>query len=299
MKVRFGKQTMEFPSERFGELRDSGAFKDDPSVLRERMAEDGYLYIPGLLDRETILAARERIFRYMDEKGALVPGAPVIEGAMPKDGKTVNLLGNRAITHAPEVLAALENPALFEFFGQLFDESAVTFTYKWLRAVGNERFSGSHYDVVYMGRGSNRVHTVWIPFGDIEVDHGTLAICEGSHNLPGFQKLRETYGKMDVDRDNVQGWFSDDPLEILDTFGGKWLTTNFKAGDILTFGLYTMHGSTVNTKSRYRLSCDVRYQPASEPMDERWGGENPKGHYAWQKDGNVVSMEEARAKWGV
>jgi ectoine hydroxylase-related dioxygenase (phytanoyl-CoA dioxygenase family) len=150
-----------------------------------------------------------------------------------------------------------------------------------------------------MGRGSERVHTVWIPFGDTPIEHGTLAICEGSHRLPGFQKLRETYGRMDVDRDNVQGWFSDDPLEILDNFGGRWLTTNFQAGDVLTFGLYTMHASTTNTTNRYRLSCDVRYQPASEPMDERWGGDTPKGHYAWQREGSVVSMEEARAKWGV
>jgi hypothetical protein len=299
MDVKFGVKTLQFPGDRFGELEDSSDFRNDPAVLRERMADDGYLYLPGLLDRDTVLRARERIFEYMDEKGALVPGAPVIDGVMPKEGKTVNLLGNRQITHDSAVLDVLESEDLFGFFGELFDEPAVTFSYKWLRAVGNERFTGSHYDVVYMGRGSERVHTVWIPFGDTPIEHGTLAICEGSHRLPGFQKLRETYGRMDVDRDNVQGWFSDDPLEILDNFGGRWLTTNFQAGDVLTFGLYTMHASTTNTTNRYRLSCDVRYQPASEPMDERWGGDTPKGHYAWQREGSVVSMEEARAKWGV
>lgn len=299
MDVKFGVKTLQFPGDRFGELKDSSDFRNDPAVLRERMADDGYLYLPGLLDRDTVLRARERIFEYMDEKGALVPGAPVIDGVMPKEGKTVNLLGNRQITHDSAVLDVLESEDLFGFFGELFDEPAVTFSYKWLRAVGNERFTGSHYDVVYMGRGSERVHTVWIPFGDTPIEHGTLAICEGSHRLPGFQKLRETYGRMDVDRDNVQGWFSEDPLEILDNFGGRWLTTNFQAGDVLTFGLYTMHASTTNTTNRYRLSCDVRYQPASEPMDERWGGDTPKGHHAWQREGSVVSMEEARAKWGV
>lgn len=298
MKVQFGSRTLEFPSERFSELRDSSSHRSDPSALRQRMADDGYLFIRGLLDRDAVLSARERVFRYMDDKGALVPGAPIIEGVMPKDGKTVNLLGNRNITHSQEVIAVLESSELFRFFGELFGEPAVTFGYKWLRAVGNERFTGSHFDVVYMGRGSQRVHTVWIPLGDTPVRHGTLAICEGSHSLSGFARLRETYGRMDVDRDRVQGWFSDDPVEILDLFGGRWLTTHFKAGDVLTFGLYTMHASTTNTTDRYRLSCDVRYQPDSEPMDERWEGDTPKGHYAWRKAG-LVSMSEARSRWGI
>ena len=69
-------------------------------------------------------------------------------------------------------------------------------------------------------------------------------------------------------------------------------------GDALLFGMYTMHGSLTNTTNRYRLSCDTRYQLASEPADERWIGAKPKGHYAWTS-GETVPMEQARAKWGV
>jgi hypothetical protein len=288
---------MRYPEE-LGELRDSRDAKDDAAELSRRFEEDGYLYISGLLDPEAVLAARKRIFEYMEEKEALVPGEPVLDGVMPKGGKTVNLMGTKGISHDPAVLAVLESPALFSFFERLFGEPAVTFTQKWLRAVGNEKFTGSHYDVVYMGRGSHRVRTVWIPFGETPIEHGTLAICGGSHRLEGFAKLRETYGKMDVDRDHIEGWFSNDPREITEKFGGRWLTTNFSPGDILTFGLYTMHASTTNTTNRFRLSCDVRYQPESEPMDERWGGDSPKGHYAGF-DGEVISMERARAEWGV
>jgi ectoine hydroxylase-related dioxygenase (phytanoyl-CoA dioxygenase family) len=127
---------------------------------------------------------------------------------------------------------------------------------------------------------------------------GGLAILEGSHRAESTAKLRETYGKMDVDRDNVSGWFSDDPIEMVEKFGGRWLTTEFEPGDAIFFGMFTLHGSLNNSTNRYRLSCDTRYQLASEPADERWVGENPKGHYAWNKAA-AVPMTVAREKWGV
>ena len=40
-----------------GLLRESSS-QDDPAALRRRLAEDGYLYLPGVLGRERVLAAR-------------------------------------------------------------------------------------------------------------------------------------------------------------------------------------------------------------------------------------------------
>jgi hypothetical protein len=103
---------------------------------------------------------------------------------------------------------------------------------------------------------------------------------------------------MDVDRDHVIGSFSNDPIKLVDTFGGQWRTSEFRAGDVLIFGMFTMHGSLNNTSNRFRLSSDTRYQLKGEPVDDRWIGRKPKAHYAWTK-GQTVTMEEARAKWGV
>ena len=139
------------------------------------------------------------------------------------------------------------------------------------------------------------MNTVWIPFGDIPIAHGTLAVCEASHRLESFARVRATYGRSDVDRDRTEGWFSEDPEEIRERFGGRWLTADVRAGDIVTFGLYTLHGSTNNTTNRFRISCDVRYQPASEPMDARWGGDSPTGHYGTA----AIPMAEARKRWGL
>lgn len=299
MQVRFGAATMTYPSDELGELRDSNALLYDVSALHERYEQDGYLLFRGLIDRQKVLNARAVIMEHMAEKEALVPGTPVLEGVM-RAGKTVGMMGRKGITHHPAVRAVLEGEELFAFYERFFGEPSLTFDYKWLRGVGNEEFTGAHMDIVYMGRGTARLMTCWIPFGDIPIELGTLAMCVGSHRDPGFERVRNTYGRMDVDRDRIEGWFCNDPREIAQKFGGRWATTSYEAGDVITFGMYTMHASTTNTTNRFRLSCDVRFQPANDPVDERWVGENPKGHYAWTSEPEKIkTMAQARAEWGV
>lgn len=300
MDVRIGRREFEMGGPYLGELRSANALLGDRAALKARIQEDGYLLLRGLIDRGKVMTARQRVMRHMDEQGALSPGQPVLEGVMPRGGKSVGLMGRKGITHCPEVRAVLEADELFAFFSRYFDEPVTTFDYKWMRAVGHEEFTGAHYDVVYMGRGSERLHTTWIPFGDTPIAQGTLAICEGSHNAASFEKVRNTYGRMDVDRDRVEGWFHDDPLEIIERYGGRWLTTDVEAGDVIIFGMHLMHASTTNTTPRFRLSADVRFQPAADPVDERWVGDNPIGHYAWMTDPDkTVTMAEAREQWGI
>src|SRR5262249_11392746 len=155
-------------------------------------------------------------------------------------------------------------PRIMGFFDRLYGEKCTTFDYKWLRFVTTGATTGLHYDIVYMGRGSQRLNTVWTPLGDVDFASGPLAILLGSHNLPSYQKVRDTYGRMDVDRDLVDGWFSNDPCELVDRFGGQWGTTEYRAGDALIFGMQMMHASLVNTTNRFRISCDTRYQPAAD-----------------------------------
>jgi hypothetical protein len=301
MKVKFCRTEVEYPGEMLGELRDSSDLAGNRVALKARIEEDGYLFLRNFLDRETVLKARGAIVNFLDDKNALVKGESKLEAVMPGSGREVRMTGQPEITHHPDARAMFENSKLFDFFRLYFGGEAVTFDYKWLRAVGNENFTGCHYDVVYMGRGSRNVHTVWMPVGDIPVNQGTLAVCEGSHNLESFDRLRRTYGAVDVDRDMIkEGWFTSDPYEITRKFGGRWLTTNFHAGDVLIFGLFTMHASTTNLTDRFRISCDVRFQPAGEPLDERWAGKNPSGHYAWGHDESKERpITDLREEWGI
>jgi len=295
MILRMGKREMEYGGRYLGALREANALMGDMDALRDRMAEDGYLLIRRLHDPETVRAARRVVLENLQANGQIDAARPLDVAGIPEGGRGAFLGGARAVTHTPEFLGVVESPELMTFFAQYLQGDAMTYSYKWLRVVGREGFTGAHYDVVYMGRGTTNLFTCWTPLGEVPYEHGPLAILAGSHRL---ERVRETYGRMDVDRDNVSGWFSEDPIELADTFGGQWLTTEFQAGDAVIFGMFTMHGSLINETDCYRISCDTRYQRADEPADERWIGDSPIAHYAWGK-GEVTPMAEARRRWGV
>jgi len=290
-----GKRELELGGKYLGALREATHLMGDMKALRARMEEDGYLLIRRLHDPQKVKAARRVIIENLDQNGQIDRSYPLDEAVIAPGKRGAFLGGAKAVTHTSEFLAVVESPELMQFFSDFLGAPAMTYNYKWMRVVGNGDFTGAHYDVVYMGRGTLNLYTVWTPLGNVSYEMGPLALLEGSHRL---ERIKETYGRMDVDRDHVEGWFSSDPIEMVDRFGGRWLTTEFEAGDAMIFGMFTMHGSLNNVTNRYRLSCDTRYQRADEPADERWIGENPIAHYAWTK-GEMVPMEEARRRWGV
>jgi len=80
----------------------------------------------------------------------------------------------------------------------------------------------------------------------------------------------------------------DVPLRIAaPAFMVSELTTAFQMGDLLTFGMTTVHASLDNQSNRIRISVDTRYQPADEPADERWIAENATPYRADFKRGRV------------
>jgi ectoine hydroxylase-related dioxygenase (phytanoyl-CoA dioxygenase family) len=136
-----------------------------------------------------------------------------------------------------------------------------------------------------MGRGTHRLYTAWVPYGEVPLEVGGLMILEKSH----LQAERiKNYLESDVDTSctNIpghDGWkhggqLTNNPRSLRQKFGGRWLTSEFSPGDLLTFRMDTIHGSIDNTTQRIRLSTDTRYQRADEPVDERWVGENPIAH---------------------
>lgn len=257
------------------------------------MGGDGYILIRQFHNREKVLTARAEILDKLRRLGKLDASA-TFEDAVIAKGEKGTMFGGTNLD-LPAYLDVVNAPATIAFLSQFLGGPSLTFDYKWLRAVATGGFTGAHYDIVYMGRGTKNLYTLWTPFGDTPIEMGTLAVLLGSHNL---EKLKATYGEMDVDRDHIDGWLSRDPQELIEKFGGKWATTDFRAGDAIFFGMHLLHSSTENRTNRFRISCDTRYQLASEPVDERWIGTSPKGHTK-QNPAERVSIEEARKRWGL
>lgn len=282
----------------FGELRRSNEVRDDVASLRRRLAEDGYLFVPGLLPQAEVVSARNDVLARLEREGHLEPGTPRDE-ARARPGSREYLFRPDLTRENRALQQLLYRPEgdMMRFFGGLLGGPVRHYDYTWLRCVGPGKGTPPHCDVVYMGRGTKNVLTAWTPLGDADLDLGGLMVLEGSHTN---ERLRSGYGSRDVDTyceddpndpartaNGRNGWLSEDPVRLRRGFDTRWLTAEFRAGDLLIFNLYLVHGSLDNRTDRFRLSADSRYQLAAEPIDDRWIGADPPGHGPAGKRGRI------------
>jgi len=310
--------------EAFGFIRSSNDLLDQPELLRARLEEDGYLYIQQYFDPQLILAARRSIFSRLAAEGHLDTSHDLMEGVVhPEmldafkldtaptfkgtDGKKQNpdkaaAFRPELAASSPEIQRVVFGPEMHQFYETVFGEPVRHFDYIWCRLMGPGHGTPVHCDKVYMGRGSQDLLTCWIPYVEIPLEVGGLMILEQSHKQA---ERIANYLSKDVDayceNDPAQvqavaqdgkwsfpGWLSKNPETLPAKFGGRWLTApEWKIGDFITFRIDLIHGSLDNQSNRVRFSTDTRFQPANQPADERWIGENPPGHSLAGKLGRI------------
>jgi ectoine hydroxylase-related dioxygenase (phytanoyl-CoA dioxygenase family) len=235
--VPVGTQTLALGQE-LGWMHESTALISDgaaSSRLQARLDEDGYLLLRGLIDSSKVRCGLEKITQVLAGASYFAEGTDPVECQLAGDKQTGTgaassgrqAYDNYAMLHSPEVLAVVESTELRAFFSMLWGEAATTFDFKWFRGVGPGGFSGFHMDNVYMGRGSPQLHTVWIPWKETPLEQGGLVVLQGSNSLPGFAKMRQTYGQHDVDHTPIvnSGHISHDSRELLRYDpAAKWVT---------------------------------------------------------------------------
>lgn len=281
----------------FGYFLDSSDIAHDGEALRKRMDEEGYLYVPGFLNRNKVLKVRDLVLRMLQEEGSLHPEFPFEEGVL-APGNDLRFRPE-LVRDLPEIKDVLYNGEMMEFMGRFFDETVLHFDYTWFRSMSRGNGTPPHCDIVYMGRGTKRLYTAWVPYVSISLEVGGLMILERSHQQA--ERLK-SYLEMDVDtyclnkdfgeHNDPKGWrfsgaLTKNARTLRKRLGGRWLTTEYEPGDLLLFSMATVHASLDNKTDRVRLSSDSRYQRASEPVDHRWIGKNPIAHGAEGKRGLI------------
>jgi hypothetical protein len=299
----------------FGELKVSTDALDNRDELRRRMATDGYLFVPGYLDRDQVIEARLGLLQQLADNGSLNPDHPLSEGIL-KPSASMNFSPELAASN-PSLDRVLYSGHMIQFFEHFLGGEVAHFDYTWFRtkAPGTKTATHPHCDIVYMGRGTHNLYTAWVPFSDVPYKMGGLIVLENSHLN---DELRATYGQRDVDsycedddeavktvervltegrelsdeeRSVVSatwgGHYSPHAIATREDLGGRWLTAEYRMGDLLVFCMNLMHSSSDNQTDRVRLSSDSRYQLASEPQDGRWIGEDPPMHGIRAKEGMI------------
>ncbi len=294
------KFNLETTPDKFGVMEDSSHLIGNPKALQDKIHEDGYLYLKGVLDRQNVLDAREEVCRRLESEGFIQPGWTETEATCVED---------KVIGWAPHYTE--NNPALdqvvfgkpiIDFYKNLVGPDVRHYDYKWFRPCSTGvNGAPPHCDVVYMGRGTHNVYTAWIPYGPISFQMGPLMMLENSyknrHRIQNYlSRDVDTYCTNYSDGDDIktgkkmwhwEGWLSNNPYSLREKLGGRWMAAEFQPGDFLTFTIETIHAFLDNQTPHIRITSDTRYQSAHESIDERWIGEKPPAHGLAGKRGKI------------
>jgi ectoine hydroxylase-related dioxygenase (phytanoyl-CoA dioxygenase family) len=267
------------PASLIAPMIDSATLLNDHAALRARLAADGYLYLRSVIDPDAVRAARAEVLARLEAVGEIEPHT---DGRFTGASRRKELVGDlgafwRSVSEGPILRTVTHGSGVQRIIAALTGEEVRAHDFLYLRVAVPGRATGLHYDYPFFTRAHDRVLTVWLPIGDVPARRGGLAVVEGSQH---FRDLIDPMLGFDVARDtHRKASLGEDAVSFARRRGARLLTADFRAGDLALFGMYTAHGSLDHHDPAgiVRVSCDLRWQPASLPVDARYFGPNPGG----------------------
>jgi hypothetical protein len=263
-----------FDTSHFAPMRDSSELAGDAEALRERYTEDGYLYLKRFLDPASSLAMRSAYFSLFDA-GYLRAGSTTADGVF--SGRVPTGLPPHGVEGHPAHSFVrgegfdrfASRPELADLAGTLLGGAAWRLPRSIVRHFdrSSKRASRAHTDFTYLDEGSDRLITMWIPFGDCPLAAGGLLYLEGSHRMDSAQleALRSV-----TDRPGDARPLSHDLAWVAESTGRHWLWADFKAGDLAAHSPHMVHASLDTATDAMRLSADIRFIVEGDTVDPRW-----------------------------
>ena len=248
-------------------MRSSTELLGDPEALRARLAEDSYLYFPGLLDRERVLAVRQDVLDVIKRLGWVNvrgDGIDVCKVLPLREEDDEFIEGYKQVQRLQSFHELAHEPELIDAMQQVLGPTAFPHPLKIARLAFPDHYEAStppHQDFPN-NQGTESLTATWIPITDIEPELGGLAVLRGSHRW-GLLPLEGHIGA-----GNRAAVISPEMAEAC-----RWVTTDFAMGDVLLFPSLAVHASLHNASEfQMRLSVDFRYQLERQPLTARVPG---------------------------
>ena len=220
----------------------------EPTALRRRALEDGFLYLPGLLPGERLSSLRAVVDKMLAARGWVVNGRtdPALRLGRWDDTRWIAFLGELLPTAAYQSLAAA--PEIVGVVREILQTEPRFHVGDVCRLVSPgalDLTTPPHQDAAYLADFAN-VWTAWLPLGPCPRVLGPLALLAGSH------------------KDGVRPH-----AEVAPGRGGtpipddaSWSSLDLEEGDVIIFSSLTVHRALPNvTADRLRVSVDYRYRP--------------------------------------
>ena len=277
------------------EMIDSTGLLEDPARLRERMQENGYLFLPRLVDADRATAVKREIMAILRERFIIEedgsPDPAWSGGPQPTEAEymtvydsIVRLPSFRGLAESPEVLNLLE--AVCESPVQVWEQQLIRLVYPDPEAEAAQGI-GAHQDGdPKLGYKAGRFYTCWISLMEIDAEVGGLAVAPGSHRL-GLLQSAGTVASSTKQQGSKAG-YGLDPSQL------SWATGDFAPGSAVIFHCRTAHRGLPNRSDRIRLSCDFRYQPIKDTASWLAHTPGPEVRRTAQQIDEVLS---GRALW--
>lgn len=270
---------------------DDATLREDPDGLRARFAEDGVVFLRGLLDAGVVAELRRQVLDRLQGVGWLRPGTDpgqalpgdrvhhdrgVIDGRPVRDPEWS--VGYQAVQSLEALHRLAHDPALLAVLSDLLNGEVVVHPRKIARiAFPDLPFPTPPHQDALFNRVTADVLTVWIPLGDCAAASGGLRVLLGSAG----------WGVLPAVPDDGLGGES----VAVDVDDPGWLEGDYRAGDLIIFHGRSVHMAPANRGSTLRLSVDFRYQRADEPMTPAML--SPHGHAS----GQLPGWSELTAGW--
>ena len=236
----------------------TGLVKDRDRLL-EHSRQNGYLFFPGLLPVEPVLALRRQVLQVAEQHKLLEQGTHSDAGIRRKGVFICEQDGSETFRNFyvdVQKLRLFHELPHHERIVRVLEVLFGTSVFIHPRHICHVIFPGKHqyttppHQDFSPVRGSQETWTVWTPLGDCDAELGGLAIARGSNR----HGLLEDGG--------VRSW------ELIED-NTEWAWNPFKCGDVVMFHSLTIHRGRDNvTEDRIRLATSARYQSVNEPVDE-------------------------------
>ena len=250
-------------------FKDSTELVNDPIALRERAKRDGDLFFRGLLDSSPVLE-RRAVLQVLERHHLRAPAAKDLDGTLnvpqldqiPDEALRSDIGVSREIyielQQLPELHRLPHHPSLLRLYETLFGQDVFVHPRHIMRAITPHRVmtpTPPHQDFPLI-QGTTDTWTCWIPIGDCAVSQGSLAVLRGS-NHKGYLPINNARGAGSIAAQLCHG-------------ENDWVGGGFKTGDVLTFSSLTVHRALpAETPGQIRISMDVRYQAASDDIEQK------------------------------
>jgi hypothetical protein len=248
-------------------FEDATPLLSDPIALRAQAERDGYLFFRKLLPADLVLDLRHLFLQVLDQFGWLRKDVSLMEGlADPAAVADLESWGGAGVSQAAylaiqkiELFHRLpHHPRLIHMYEALFGKAVLPHPRHIARLMVPSPGAVPtpiHQDFIHI-QGTRNVWTCWLPLGDVPRTLGGLAVLRGSHKQ-GVLAVTAAAGAGGLE-------------SILCHINLPWIEHDYEAGDVLTFHSCMVHKALPNQMgNRVRLSCDYRYQPADEAIEEK------------------------------